>query len=130
MKRTALKDNSYKHTNLFQAAKSAVNGLFYAFKEERNLKIDILVFLVLWCIMLSLNFSVVEKIICCLNWALIVSMEVINTVFERVIDRIWGEDYNEEVKILKDMAAGAVFFLSASLVIIVGALCIVKLGGF
>lgn len=122
-----LKNSNFKHRNLFQAAKSAIFGILFAFKKERNLRIDLVVFTVLWLIIYIMKFSLAEILICCLNWVLVVSLEIVNTVFERLIDKIWGTEYNEDVKHLKDMAAAAVFVLSAVLVVNVGVISLSKI---
>ena len=121
-----LKNNKYKHLNLFQSALSATRGLFHAFNEERNLKIDLFVLFFMLLIMMFLKFSIIENVICLLNWALVVSLEIVNTVFERLIDKTLGTAYNTEIKKMKDMTAAAVFFLSLTLVIIIIIISITK----
>lgn len=76
----AFKNSKFKHRNLFQAAKAAVFGIFFAFSQERNLRIDLVVFIVIGCLAKIFRFSLVEMIICFLNWVLIVSLEIVNTV--------------------------------------------------
>lgn len=118
--------NQFKNRNFKQALMAAVNGILVAFKTERNLKIDLVIFGGLWLIILTMKFQLLEIIICNLNWVLIISGELINTVIERLLDKLCGVQYDPDVKMMKDIAAGAVFVLAVALVVNVGLIVLKK----
>ena len=63
--------------------------------------------------------SVVEFCLVLLLVALVMSLELVNTALEAVVDLTVGKTYHELAKIAKDCAAGAVF-LSAIAGLIMG----------
>ena len=64
------------------------------------------------------KISVMEWIACLLLFALVISLELINTAIETTVD-IAMPEINEKAKYAKDIAAGAVLF-SAIIAVIVG----------
>lgn len=106
---------------------SALKGIFYAFKTERNLKIDLVVLIVLCIDAKILKFNIIEIVICNFNWFLLISAEIFNTVIERLSDKIWGSKFDQDVKIIKDMAAGAVLVLAIVLILNVIIISFIKL---
>lgn len=106
---------------------SAFKGICYAFKTERNLKIDLVVLVVLCINAKILKFNIIEIVICNLNWFLLISAEIFNTVIERLSDKIWGSKFDQDVKVIKDMAAGAVLVLAIVLILNVIIISFIKL---
>ena len=64
------------------------------------------------------KISVMEWIVCLILFALVISLELINTAIETTVD-IAMPEINEKAKYAKDIAAGAVLF-SAIIAAIVG----------
>lgn len=64
-----------------------------------------------------LGLSAVEWCICLLLFALVISLELVNTAVEAVVDLV-TEERKPLAKIAKDTAAGAVLFASLAAVII------------
>jgi diacylglycerol kinase len=85
----------------------ALNGIFYAVKNETHLKIHIVIALFVCTLGFLLNISIIEWAICLLCIGLVIGMELINTAIERVMDLISPEK-NDIVGKVKDIAAGAV----------------------
>ena len=83
--------------------KYAFEGILTGIKEEQNMKIHILV--IIFGIMLKINTT--EWIICILLFGLVISMELMNTAIENTVNLITKEK-NQQAKIAKDVAAGAV----------------------
>lgn len=87
--------------------KYAFEGIFTGIKKERNMKIHISIMILVIIFGILLKINKVEWIICITLFGLVISMELINTAIENVVDLITKEK-NEQAKIAKDVAAGAV----------------------
>lgn len=85
----------------------AFEGIFTGIKEEQNMKIHIAIMILVIIFGILLKISKVEWIICIALFGLVISMELINTAIENAVDLITKEK-NEQAKIAKDVAAGAV----------------------
>jgi len=85
----------------------AIEGILYAVKNERNLKIHILISIAVLVIALFLNITPLEYIILAITITLVISFELFNTAIEKITDAIFKERC-EEAKRIKDIAAGAV----------------------
>lgn len=92
---------------LLKSFKYAFEGIFTGIKKEQNMKIHIavMIFVIIFGIMLKISKT--EWIICIILFGLVISMELINTAIENTVDLITKEK-NEQAKIAKDVAAGAV----------------------
>lgn len=96
-----------KMKKLLKSFKYAFEGIFTGIKKEQNMKIHIavMIFVIIFGIMLKISKT--EWIICIILFGLVISMELINTAIENTVDLITKEK-NEQAKIAKDVAAGAV----------------------
>ena len=93
--------------------KYAFEGIFTGIKKERNMKIHISIMI----LVIILKINKVEWIICITLFGLVISMELINTAIESTVDLITKEK-NEQAKIAKDVAAGAVLISAIAAAII------------
>jgi diacylglycerol kinase len=106
---------SYKKCfmKLFKSFAFAINGLKICFTSETNFKIH--VFLAAVAILLGIVFDISANewlvIIFCI--AFVISMEMINTAFEKLCD-IVNKDIHPVIKKIKDIAAGAVLMAAGS----------------
>lgn len=87
--------------------KYAIEGIFAAFKSERNMKIHIFAMLLVIVCGLVFQISGIEWAICLILFAGVIAMEIINTSIETIVDMVMP-NYNSKAKIAKDTAAGAV----------------------
>ena len=100
-------NNFYKHKRFKDSLRSSVSGLMYALKTERNAKI------ILWLGIIALLGSWLLKVplyecaIIALTIALVFICEAFNTLVENVLNLIRRKQ-DPRIKILKDMASGAV----------------------
>jgi diacylglycerol kinase len=94
----------------------AWNGIFYALRSERNVQIWLGVTLLTLIIAFLLCVSHIEFLIITIWMFLIGAMEYVNTSIELLSDRITTE-YDEQIKRVKDMAAGATLLVSTGAVI-------------
>ncbi|AEE15113.1 diacylglycerol kinase [Thermodesulfobium narugense DSM 14796] len=103
--------------NIYKSFYFAIMGLLIAFKEERNLKIQLTMFFLLLAIGLILRFKPIEWIIVLLSSSIVIVSEIINSVVERIMDYI-NPEFDDRVKIIKDMSASFVLIACLFSVII------------
>ena len=92
---------------LLKSFKYAFDGIYTGIKEEQNMKIHITIMILVIIFGIMLKISKAEWIICISLFGLVISMELINTAIENTVDLVTKEK-NEQAKIAKDVAAGAV----------------------
>lgn len=96
-----------KNKNIKDSFKHAYEGIIYASSKERNMHIH-LSFAVLVVIAGSIfQISYEEWLVCLILIALVISLELVNTAIESVVDMITTKD-NPLAKVAKDTSAGAV----------------------
>ena len=119
-KMVALRKKRKKLRNSF---KYAFQGIKEAWSTEQNLKIHFIIMTLVIIAGIIFKITAIEWMICLLLFALVISLELINTAIETTVD-IAMPEINEKAKFAKDIAAGAVLF-SAIISVIVG--CIIFL---
>lgn len=95
----------------------AINGMFFLLKNEEAIKVQSFVFLII--IALGFYFEITSKewIIHIILIGFILTTEALNTVAEKICDLI-NPKYDERIKLIKDISAGAVSFAVISSLII------------
>ena len=106
-----------KNKKMINSFKYAFEGIFTAFKEERNMKIHICIMLLVIIAGFIFKISIVEWFICILLFGIVISAELFNTAIETVVDIVMPEK-NEKAKIAKDVSAGAVLVVAIASVIV------------
>ena len=101
-----LKQENKKFLNSF---KYAYRGIKEAFKSERNMKVHLFIMLSVIVLGFLFEISALEWIICLISFGLVISLEIINTSIETVVNLV-SPKYNELAKRAKDLSAGAVLF--------------------
>jgi diacylglycerol kinase (ATP) len=119
------KDQGVSRYSIFKSFRYAGHGLYWAFVTEPNVRIQLCIGLFFF----GLNAYYGQLILAVANlifMAMTCSFEIINTIIENICDYI-EKGYKPEIKIIKDMAAGAVLIVSLvwAVVILFG---IVKIG--
>ncbi|MDD4956590.1 MAG: diacylglycerol kinase [Candidatus Omnitrophica bacterium] len=104
--------------NFFQSVNTALEGVVHTLQSERNMRIHFLSGFLVLIAGIYFNFSSVEFLLLCFAVSFVLVSEMFNTAVERMVDMMTGE-YDQRVKIIKDIAAGAVF-VSAVNAFIVG----------
>lgn len=94
----------------------AVNGLFYALRTERNVQIWLGVAVLTLLFSIWMEVSQTEFLIIILWMTIIGTAEYLNTSIEKLSDRVTLE-YDEEIKRVKDVAAGATFVASIGAIV-------------
>ena len=87
----------------------AFEGIWTGIRKERNMKIHCLAIILVTLAGTLFQITAVEWCICLLLFALVASLELVNTAVEAVVDLV-TEEKKPLAKIAKDTAAGAVLF--------------------
>jgi diacylglycerol kinase len=103
------------------AVHHALEGIGFAFTNERSLRIQFGIFLIVLVVGLYLQISADEFAVIIGISALVFSLELINTAVEKSMDVISNGEYNEKIKIIKDVSAGAVL-IAVIFAVLIGAL--------
>ena len=112
-----LEDDRLKNKNFIDAWKKAFNGIWYAIKTQRNVKIQLSIAVVIIAICIIAKPSKVECIFLTFATMLVIIAEVMNTAIEATVDLVTKE-YHPMAKIAKDVAAGAVVLAAINAVIV------------
>lgn len=101
----------------------AFEGIWTGIRGERNMKIHCVAIIFVTLAGTLFHITPVEWCICLLLFALVASLELVNTAIEAVVDLV-TEEKKPLAKTAKDTAAGAVLF-SAIISVVIG--CIIFL---
>ncbi len=102
---------------LKQSMYYAWQGIRCAWREERQMKIHLVMAVVSVLCGVVADLSGVEWAILTIAIMSVIAMEMVNTAIERVVDLV-TEDYHPLAKAAKDIAAGAVLVVSLGAVMI------------
>jgi len=97
--------------SFLKSFKVAFRGIGFAIKNERNMRIHLVVggYVVLFS--LFYNFSITEYAVICFTLALVLAAEMINTSIEAVVNLLTTH-FDPLARVAKDVAAGAVLVCS------------------
>lgn len=98
--------------------KYAWNGIRLALKNERNFRLHLLSALLVIICSFIFQLSAMEWGIILLIISLVITLEMVNSVIERLIDYVKPE-IHPQAKMIKDIAAGAVL-ISAIFSVVIG----------
>lgn len=85
----------------------AFAGIFAGIRKERNMKIHFIIALLVVCFGILLHISAMEWAVCLVLFGMVISLELVNTAIEAVVDLV-TEEKKPLAKLAKDTAAGAV----------------------
>jgi diacylglycerol kinase len=100
----AQKVNLKRHTISF---KHAFDGIFYTFKSQPNLRIHLTIASIVIFFGIILKLSTIEWLIILFTIMWVIVSEMINTSLEAIVNLITDE-YHQQAKVAKDVAAGMV----------------------
>lgn len=104
--------NRWKNRELMSSLDFAVSGLITAFKEERNMRKHAVSAILVILAGLVFQVSVTEWLFLLLSISLVIAFEIVNSAIENVVDLASDYHFSMLAKNSKDMAAGAVLFVS------------------
>ena len=95
----------------------AIDGLVYALRTQRNMRIHFVMALVALILSVIFDISKIELLILLLTISLVIITEIINTAIETVVD-LYTREYHPLARIAKNVAAGAVLFAALNAVVV------------
>ncbi|MFH0804628.1 MAG: diacylglycerol kinase [Patescibacteria group bacterium] len=101
-------------TNSFRYA---FRGFWYVFKNEQTIRIHLLVSCIVVMLMIFFQVALWQAIILFLVMVIVIVLELINTIFERVVD-ILKPRIHYYAEVIKDVMAATVLVSSIGAVII------------
>lgn len=113
-------EKKWKNKNFAVALKNSISGVKQVFKAERNLRIQLAFAIVAILMAILLKLTGMEWAILVLVIGSVLFAEMLNTAIEVMLD-LYIPEYNEGVKLVKDIASGAVL-VTAIVSVIVGAI--------
>ena len=95
----------------------AIKGLFFALKEQQNLRIHLLAIIVVTIAGIFLGLSAIEWSVIALTIGMVVVTEIMNTAIEILVDMV-SPQYSEKAGKTKDIAAGGVLLATIIAVVV------------
>lgn len=112
------KENKKSIGRFFKSFKFSFEGMRYAFYHEQNLIVMFLMAIIAIVLGLVLKVNYVETLVIILLIGIVISLEMINTAIEAVVDLHDGDKKSKMGKVAKDSASGAVAFMSVIALIV------------
>ena len=106
-----------RNINRFESFYYAFAGIWYTLKTQRNAQIHLGIATTIVILGLMLKLTRTEWAILMLTTGFVWATEMLNTVAEAAMD-FATTDFNPQVKIVKDVAAGAVLVAAITAVIV------------
>lgn len=100
-----------KMSNFFKGFLFAFNGLVVFFRHERNGRIQLAVAITVVLLGIIVNVSVHDWIVLFLCIASVLSLEMVNSAIEKLCNLVHPQ-FHPAVKVIKDISAGAVLWVS------------------
>ena len=113
-------------TNIGSSFRYAAAGVTYAFNTQRNFRIHCVMGTVAISLGALLHLTGVEMAVICITSGLVLTLELLNTAIESVVDLTVQQNYHELAKIAKDCAAGAVLISALASVLVASWLILPK----
>ena len=110
------KDETF-FTGRFKSLGFALKGAYKLITTEHSIMVQCTIIIILTIAGFSFNISKSDWMFQIVASGLVLSIEGLNTAVEKVADFI-HPDYHERIGFIKDIAAGAVFFVAVTAVII------------
>ncbi|MGA7953618.1 MAG: diacylglycerol kinase family protein [Gloeobacterales cyanobacterium] len=95
-------------------------GVLYATATQRNFRVHLGVGALAIALGITLGITPLEFAVVGIMIALVLTMELLNTAVEAMVDLTIGEQYHDLAKIAKDCAAGAVLISSIGAMFVAG----------
>ena len=104
--------NKFQSRSFQRSVMYALNGLRLAFRSQRNFRKHLVIALFTLSLAILLRVTLVEFCIILFANALVLVVEMLNSVIEFVIDAYYKNKWAKLAKLSKDIAAGAVLLSS------------------
>ncbi|WP_304343061.1 diacylglycerol kinase family protein [Chryseobacterium koreense] len=90
---------------------NAIRGVIWMLKSERNFQLEVLALLINLFLIVFFKLNTVDAAIILVVCFSVLSMEILNTCVEKICDIIQPE-FDEVIKIIKDIAAASVVLMA------------------
>lgn len=90
---------------------NALKGVIWMLKSERNFQIEVFALLINLFLIVYLRLDSIDTALILIVCFAVLSIEILNTAIEKVCDIIQPE-FDERIKIIKDISAGAVILMT------------------
>jgi diacylglycerol kinase len=107
----------YAQRGFLTGARHAWHGVLHVFRHERNARLHLMFAFLAFLMGVWLQVSDAELAAVFFAVIIVFLAEIFNTAIERILDLI-DPNENEQVKLIKDMSAGAVFLAAVAAVMI------------
>ena len=101
----------------YKSVWNSINGLIWMLKSERNFQLEILALLLNLFLIVYLQLDTTDAALILIVCFSVLSLEILNTCIEKICDVIQPE-YDEKIKTIKDIAAGAVVLMAMASVFV------------
>lgn len=114
------------HT-IIRSIRFAIKGLRHAWQLDKSFRLEVVYGLPMYLIVgfLLRPLSEVELLLLCLSYTLILIVELVNTAFEKMLDRVHPEDH-ELIGKSKDISSASVLLAFLFAIIVVCSLLYVR----
>lgn len=109
---------------MLKSFKYAFQGIKDAIKSEPNFRFHLFAAVFVICLSFFLKLSLIESAIITIAISIVISLELINTIVEKLVD-LHSKEISEEARQIKDMSA-AVVLLGSFAAAIIGVLVIIN----
>ena len=90
---------------------NSINGVFWMLSSERNFQLEVLALIFNLFLIVFLKLNATDTALILIVCFAVLSLEILNTAAEKICDIIQPE-YDDRIKIIKDIAAGAVVLMA------------------
>ncbi len=102
---------------IIKSFQHAFHGLFLVLKSEQNFKIQFTIGIFIIILGIFYKIKLIEFVILTLAITLVLSLEMLNSIIERILDAV-APQIHFNTRIIKDVMAGAVLVAALGAVII------------
>ena len=106
-----------KVRKLIDSFNYAIDGIIYALRTQRNMRIHFIVALIILSACFVYDISKIELIILAITITMVIAAELVNTAIESAID-LSTNYYHPLAKVAKNTAAGAVLITAINAVLV------------
>lgn len=99
--------NIIKHVN--NSAKNAIRGVVVTFKNEKMFRFHLTLYILVLILMRLLSFDTVVQFTLVIFMVMSLSLELLNTAIEDIVDLVVNNEQHPLAKRAKDAAGGGVF---------------------
>jgi diacylglycerol kinase len=104
----------------------AWQGIKYCFRSEKNFRIELIVAAIAFLLASIFKVGTNEWLAILFCSAMVLGLEIVNTAIER-LSNVVSTSIHPVIKVVKDMAAGAVFLVSIISLIVAGIIFLPKI---